>query len=173
MENGIEELNEIEEVPEIKTKFTFDITTKFKFANGSAQDDAKYIELHAPTSRHARECCELKQAFFRSMQEQQDSSETKLNVQDKDPTDIKGPDVMQLIAISRNVNLADTLDIARLLFAGTGIAMINGEIKLNKETINRMSVDDFENMLGEYLVNFTLAFSLGQAKKNISKDSQT
>jgi len=168
-----------EEIPEIKTKFNFNLTTKFQFSNGSQNDDAEFIELHAPTSRHSRECCELKQAFFRAMQEQQDAtdekvkSKTKIEIEGKSASDIKGTDIMSLIAVSRNVNLADTLEIARELFVGTGIAMVNGEVKLKPETSFRMSIDDFENMLGEYLVNFTLAFSLAQANKISSKDSLT
>lgn len=169
------ELDEQEEIPEIKTKFSFKITTPFKFTNGGEQDTATFIEMYAPTSRHSKQCCELKQAFFRAMQEQQDSNSTEVEVEveGKDASDIKGPDVMSLISISRNVNLSDTIDIARHLFAGTGLAKINGEVNLNKETSCRMSIDDFENMLGDYLVNFILAFSLGQASKNLSKASQT
>ena len=75
--------------------------------------------------------------------------------------------------MSKNVDLSDVFDVAKKLFQFPGIALIDGEQKFNNELINRLSIDDLEDMLGEYMINFTLASSLNRLKEKSSKESQT
>ena len=152
------------------TEFNYVLKTKFGYANKGESAQAEFITLTAPTSRTTRECAALKQAFFRATSEQE--STTTVSNAEVD-IDIDGSDIMALLAISKSVDLPDVMDIGKKLFQMPGIAQIDGETKLGNTHIDRMSVDDFEAMLGEYLINFILASSLRQMKEKSSKVSQT
>lgn len=146
--------------------FRFTLEKPFKYATKSGdQAEAGWIELSPPTTRNSRECAALKQAFFRAANEQE-GDEGKAEV----TGDAKGPSaigVITVIAMAKDVDLADTMEVARKLFS-SGVAMVEGEVKLTSKLIEFMSQDDFEKMLGEYLVNFTLASALAQATQKPS-----
>jgi hypothetical protein len=151
---------------ENETEFQYILQTKFSYANKGETVQAEFITLSAPTSRTTRECAALKQAFFRATNDQETTTTTRESDAD---LDIDGSDVMALLAISSSVDLPDVMDIGKKLFQMPGIALVDGETKLGSTLIDRMSVDDFESMLGEYFVNFILAFSLRKMKDKSSK----
>ena len=74
---------------------------------------------------------------------------------------------MSLITMSTGVELGSVLLTARELFT-SGLAMVEGEVKLTKPIMDEMSQDDLEAMTGEYLANFTLASALQKMKDNLS-----
>ncbi len=152
---------------EITNEFDYVLKTPFPYALKGAQEEASFIRLSAPTSRHSQECMKLKQAFFRSLPKNSGS--------DDDPGDSEmpsGEDVMIMIAMSNDVDLAETLDVGIRLFT-SGIALVDGEMKLTKHLIESMSQGDVERMLGDYLVTFTLASSLARTRERSSKASLT
>lgn len=149
---------------EIKTEIDFHLTTTFNYSHKGESTEATFIRLTAPTSRHSRECAALKQAFFRAVPRNEDAE------QPDDLADPEGQDVITMIAMSDRVELPDVLDVARKLFTN-GVAMIDGETKLTNPLIDRMSQDDWEAMIGEYMVGFTLASSLRVMKEKLSGGS--
>ena len=154
---------------ELKTEFKYVLKTSFEYSKKGEILSAQFISLTAPTSRTTAECAALKQAFFRAMGEQEGGDPDKM---DQD-FDIEGSDIMTLIAMAKSVDLPDVLAIGKKLFQQPGIALIDGEIKFGNELMNRMSVDDLEDLLGEYLVNFILASSLKRLREKSVKASQT
>ncbi len=154
---------------ELNTEFKYVLKNPFSYSKDGQVIDAQFIALTAPTSRTTTECAALKQAFFRAMGEQEGGDADKV-----DPDfNIEGSDIMTLIAMSKGVDLPDVLDIGKKLFQQPGIALVDGETKLGNELMNRMSVDDLEDMLGDYLVNFILAASLKRLRDKSSKASLT
>ncbi len=161
-----EETDEVE-VDEVKTEFRFVLTSAFQYSKEGEQVNAKFIRLQAPTSKCMRECAALKQAFFRAMSDQADGAKTgKVDVD----VEIESEDVLAMISMSKTVDLPDLLDTAKELFLMPDIALIDGEHKFKNTLAERMSIDDFQNMFGEYMVNFILASSLKQLKKKSSKE---
>jgi len=153
---------------ELKTEFKYVLKTQFSYSKEGQVLEAQFIALTAPTSRTTNECAALKQAFFRAMGEQEGGDADKV-----DPDfNIQGSDVMTLIAMAKDVNLPEVLNIGKKLFQQPGIALIDGETKFGNELMNRMSVDDLEDMLGDYLVNFILAASLQRLREKSVKGSQ-
>lgn len=156
-----------DEKVEVKREFDFPLTTSFPYgAGGGDLRDAEFIKLTAPTSRNSNECAALKQAFWRSAH--RDVQETKDDKDDSD-IDIKGQDVIVMLAMSQNVDLPDVMATARRLFTKGKVATVDGEANLTQPLFDLMSQEDTEAMLGEYLVNFTLASSLAQIKKQSLK----
>lgn len=160
-----------EENEEIKTEFQYVPKVPFKYSLKGEMVNVKFITLTAPTSKTTRECAALKQAFYRAMGERE--KEISGESDDSIDADIDGSDVMSLLAMSKDVDLPDVMDIGKKLFQMPGIALVDGETKLGNEVFGRISVDDFEDMLGEYMINFILASSLRKLKEKSSKASQT
>ncbi len=156
-----------DETPEVSDEpYRFSLTKPVRYAtkNGE-QEDALWIELRPPTPKHQRECSILYQSFMRAVSQQgSDEKEGEVQGDAEGPT---GSGIIAVLAMSTAVELADVMDTARKLFS-SGVAFIEGEVKLTSHVIDSMSMSDFERMLGEYLVNFTLASQLAQAKKKSS-----
>ncbi len=147
---------------EVIASFKYVLTTSFKYDFKGDRQDAAFIELHAPTSRHSRECAALKQAFFGSAAGI--GGDEPKSKKDKEDVSITGQEVIAMLAMSPAVELADVMDTGISLFTNKGVALVDGEVNLNKQLLERMRQDDLEAMLGEYLVNFTLASYLAQMK---------
>lgn len=149
-----------------KTEIDFPLTQAFTYAHQGSNVEATFVRLTAPTSRHSKECAALKQAFFRA----QNSFQAQASDVEPSGEKIDGSDVILMMAASTAVELPDVFDVARRLFSG-GVALVDGETKLTGGLMDRMSQDDFESMLGEYLVNFTLASSLEKMNEKSSPAS--
>ena len=140
---------------DLMSEFQFPLKrSEVSYSSGGEQATAGFIQLTAPTSRHSKECAFLKQAFFRAIPKDQDA----------DPDAVfekpSGDEVMTILAMSNDVDLGGVLEVAAKLFTQPGVALIDGEAKLTKHILDQFHQDDFESMVGEYLVNFTLASSL-------------
>lgn len=146
----------------------FPLTTSFDYSKGGEQINAEFIACSAPNSNYMKECAALKQAFFRALPEGESSGEEA----NPDDLDMAGADVMMMIAQSTKVELSDVLEIGRKLL-GSGLCQVDGEQKLVDSMIKKMSMDDFESLVGEYLVNFILASSLERMKDKLSQASST
>lgn len=138
------------------TEFHFDLKrSNITYAHAGDQPSASFILLTAPTSRHSRECAFLKQAFFRAVpRDQEPDPDAKF----ESPS---GADMITILAMSRDVDLADVIDVGKKLLV-QGVAMVDGSEKLNQTILDRMHQEDVEEMIGEYMVNFTLASTLAR-----------
>lgn len=152
---------------ELVKEFDFPLTTSIEYSHEGQQKEAEFIRLTAPTSRNSDECAFLKQAFWRSA----DRETSGGKVDDDKEVDIKGQDVLIMMAMSEKVDLREVVQVAKHLFTKGKVATLDGEVPLTKPRIDEMSEDDVEAMLGEYLVNFTLASSLAQIKKDSAKST--
>lgn len=150
-----------------ETEITFELTTPIQYAKKGELEAGTFINLKAPTSKNMTECAFLKQAFFRAIGSIPKQDREKAEV--PDDGDIDGEAIMSLITMSTGVELGSVLLTARELFT-SGLAMVEGEVKLTKPIMDEMSQDDLEAMTGEYLANFTLASALQKMKDNLSPE---
>lgn len=122
-----------------------------------------FISLYPPSSKNIKECCELKQAFFRSLPK---NDATKPPVEDEKDEDagITGEAIIGLISMSDKVELSHVLLTARELFK-SGVALMEGETKLTTPMLDKLSIDDLEGMVGEYMAVFILASALKKMNK--------
>ena len=152
-----------------ESEFNYPLLVPFKYASKSGDNsNATFILFTAPSAKVIKECSALKQAFFRAMGEQQEKDNTATDNDEKEVV-IEGHDIIQLISTSSSVDLPEILDIAKKLFTAPGIALIDGESKFTDNNIGRVSYEDFELMLGHYLVNFILASSLNRLQNKSTK----
>ncbi len=146
-----------------KTEYDFYLGVPLSYSSGSAQQDATFIRLFAPSSKVSRECSALKQAFLRAVPKDM-NADAKAKAQAAEADKLTGPDVIQILAMSADVDLPDALEIGRQLLLAPSISKVEGDTKLTRALLDRLDQEDFENMVGEYLVNFTLASALSKTK---------
>lgn len=146
----------------MKESIVYELKHPFKYAYKGNEQEASFIELKAPTSKNMTECAALKQAFTRALPDNDNATDE--DREGKELAEITGKDIMGLILRSKDVELITVLLHARKLFT-SGIAQVEGEEKLTRHLAEEMDPDDFEDMTGEYLVNFTLASLLQKMKE--------
>jgi len=139
----------------------------FEYALSGQPAQATFISLSPPTTKNRIECGMLEQAFMRSLpdasgvtEEQREAA--KENADDKDPT---GAEALALIAMSKDTELSEVMEVARKLFL-SGVATIEGETKVVSLHLDRMDLDDFKELVGKYLVGFILRSALESQKLN-------
>lgn len=148
----------------MKKEITYPLEQTLPYAKAGVLTEGTFVTLSAPTSKNMTECAFLKQAFFRAL-----PKVTPDDVSDDSGSDeVTGAGVMAIITMSKDVDLAGVLITARELFT-SGVALVDGEVKLTKPLLDAMSQDDLEAMTGEYMANFILASALQKLKKSSSK----
>ena len=139
------------------------------------------ITLKAPTSRHSKQCGALRQAFHRAQSSLQEMiqraaaaapKDARKEVETEDRESLTGDEILIILASSTAVDLPEVYEVAKDLFS-SGVALVDGETKLTRPIIDNMWEEDFESMLGKYLVNFTLASDLAKMKDASSRTSAT
>ena len=145
----------------MKKEIIYQLTQNLPYAQAGEMIEGKSITLTAPTSKNMTECAFLKQAFFRALPKV--TAETSPGT--ADAGEVTGDGVMALITMSPDVSLSSVLLTARELFA-SGLALVDGEQRLNKPLLDALSPDDLEAMTGEYMANFILASALQKLKKS-------
>lgn len=144
----------------IKKEIMYALETPLTYAKAGLQVEGSFIALAAPTSKNMTECAFLKQAFFRSLPKTKPEDREELS---SETPEITGEGVITLITMSKDVDLSGVLLTAKELFT-SGVAMVDGEVKLTKPLLDAMSQDDLEAMTGEYMANFILASALRKLK---------
>ncbi len=147
---------------ERKTDHDYHLLVPLSYSSDGSQYDGTFIRLFAPSSKVSKECSALKQAFLRAVPKE--ASKNARPTSEDSAASLTGSDVIEILAMSADVDLPDVLEIGRRLFLAPGIAKVEGETKLTNTLLGRLDQEDFENMLGEYLVNFTLASTLSKTK---------
>ncbi len=139
---------------------TFELTTPLKYAHKGEEVEGMFVEMSAPTSRNLSECAFIKQAFMRSLP---NDPTTQVVTDNETKEAITGDEVLTLMYMS-GVDMSPVLGHARALFT-SGVVLVDGEEKITKPLFDKISQEDFEAMLGEYLINFILASALRTMKK--------
>lgn len=143
-------------------EITFTLSEPVQYANKGELQAGTFLTLLPPTSKNMTECAGLKQAFFRALPKNGQMS-TEVESSDND-AEVTGDAVMTMIAMSKDVELSSVLVLGRELLT-SGVALIEGEVKLTKPIADLLTQDDLEGVIGEYIANFILASALRKAKK--------
>lgn len=133
------------------SEVVYELKSPFVYATGADAPEAMFIELSAPSYKSMPHMVPIKQAFMAAIKEV--STDV---VEDKEaPKDLEitGTQVMQLM-YGWSGDLNKIMVYAQELFKSKGVALVDGEEKLTQPLIDKMSVGDFEGMLGAYIANF-------------------
>lgn len=147
------------------TEFEYTLKQPFDYAHKGEQYTASMLLCKCPTSKQIDKCARLKQAFYRAAAESAESAQDR---QQSDratrDSDISAQEVLDAICQS-NVDFSEVMSIGISLIS-SGIVLIDGQEKLTRGLIDKMSLDDIESVLGEYYVNFIIASALQNLKSS-------
>lgn len=151
---------------DLLTEFDHELQVPFDYAYKGETTKANFITLKAPSVKTPHRA-DLKQCFFRALgggDTHTDNPQPPVDTEAKQelPT---GSEVIQLIAMSKDVKLSAFLEFGKTLLS-SGVALVDGETKLTKPLIDMMNPDELEEMLGGYVSNFILAFAFKKLNAN-------
>lgn len=142
-----------------KEDIVYELQTPFDYAHKGEMTTAMFITLRPPTSRHIVECAQLKQFFYRALPK---NGEVEVEGEEG-KTDLEPEDIISLLAMSQGVELSAVYLTARELFA-KDIALVDGQERLTKPLLEKVDMDDLEQMIGAYMANFILHSVLQKMK---------
>ena len=129
----------------------------YKPAGSGEMVDATKVVLTAPSSKQLQYTVILKQGFFQALGSISDNTKPISN--DDKQIEMRGEDILSMMFMADNVEMTKIFLAAKELFR-SGVAKLDGIQELNQPLIDKISAEDFEKILGEYLVNFILASAL-------------
>lgn len=137
-----------------------ELKTNLPYAYKGEKLEGTFITLIAPAYKQFEYCVPLKQMVFRVMAKMADSSDGDTNDETDSESALKGRDLISMMYQSDEDMIKFLLYGERLLLSG--IAQVEGCEKLTTPLRKSMDSEDFENVLGEYIVNFILASVLSR-----------
>lgn len=141
---------------EEKKSIAFTLDSPFEYAFKGEQRKAEFITLYPPTMKQHSQAAALKQSIIRivteSVREIGDQDDTSIDEDDE----ITSKMVIATIYGSKCVDAGVVWGQVKALLKES-LAFIDGEQKLTTPLMEKMNPDDFENMAGTYIANFTLA----------------
>lgn len=127
--------------------------------------DGTFVSIFPPKTKHIHLTSVLKQAFQISAMKISEESGGDDDKEDSSEESIKPSDAIALIyAGGKSVNIKEVMLTAKELMT-SGLVLVEGESKLTKPLCELLCQEDFENILGMFLVNFIVASLLTTQKK--------
>lgn len=116
------------------------------------------IRLISPNYKHRKHCTELKSAYYKAIDKfSQRTKDQKLdtNKKEKDDDKVTAEVIVQMMFV--NCDDLDTVfeSFNKMIFAGAGKI---DDVTLTSFHLEQVSMDDYENMFGEYMLNFLAKF---------------
>lgn len=112
------------------------------------------ISLEPPTGKIAHLCADIKSAFFSSITNLSTDGAEEAK---KDKSEISGKDMIQMMYMS-GTDMKKVIITAKEIIKAVGL--LGGEKVVTQPLVDKMSPDDIENCLGEYMANFILKSAL-------------
>lgn len=142
----------------------YELKKPFQYAYKGEMEEANFITLSAPNFTQFEKVTPIKQAIAAALKERFEGIDTaeieeaqEIAASQQDTEDDSGIDASFVMAalFTWSGNLTKVFKNAEALFL-SGVALVDGETKATKNLIEKMSLDDFEGMLGAYLANFII-----------------
>ena len=133
----------------------YELKHPFKYASKGEQVDANFITVFSPNFKQIDKVAPIKQAFTIAIDEL-NSDDVKIEEDKKEgekESDGITPTMVLQLLYRANADVTKVFLHARELFK-SGAALIDGESSLTIPLMDKMSLDDFEGVLGVYIANF-------------------
>lgn len=139
----------------------FTLTTPVKFSFEGEDTDGTFITLTEPSIKQLKYVAAFKKAFFQCAEKASSGVDTDSDqVKDTGDKEKVTSEIIMALLYAHYPDMEQLFNIARKLFMSIGIAKVEGLSDFNQSVYDTMSIDDFENMIGTYLVNFILRSAL-------------
>ena len=112
------------------------------------------ISLEPPTEKSAHRCADIKSAFLSSIANLPTDGTEEAK---KDKSEISGKDMIQMMYMS-GTDMKKVIITAKEIIKAVGL--LGGEKVVTQPLVDKMSPDDIEKCIGEYMANFLLKSAL-------------
>lgn len=140
----------------VKSEFIYELKTKFEYAYKGNQQEAQFITFKAPTLKNRESCAKIRQifakAFFALTNEKRSSQEGESAAEASNPT---GQDFIHVLYAS-DQSAPEFFDLFVDILK-TDRSLIDGETRFTDSLLEKLSLEEIEEMAGEYVSNFILA----------------
>ena len=137
----------------IPSEIDIQLTTELEYHYQGSPKKTTCVTLRAPSNKQRKYVAKLKQGFFRAIENLRNTDQTGAS---DNKNEISGSDVLALVLMSEAVQFDEYLE-TFMMVATTGGVLIDGEEPMTSVLWERLSYEDAESMLGEYLAGFMLA----------------
>lgn len=145
-----------------ETRVILSTPIQYGGADGKMRDGT-FVTLRAPSSSAFKVAAKIKQQMMRAIMAERRKLGPEASVPEPadsapaaEPERAAGPDMLAMLAQS-DADLAELGELVRELILSHGIALVDGEVKMTALLVDRLSLRDFEAIVGEYLATFPLA----------------
>lgn len=148
---------------DMKSEIIVSLTTPIQYSADGGFKDANELILKAPSNKHRRQANELKQGFFQALKGSADTSgKVETTVDDAGDHETTGDEIITAIMMSK-VDYGKYVETFRELLLND-VCYITDAVKLTNPLFEKLSLEDTDTLLGEYLTNFLLASQLRKLK---------
>jgi hypothetical protein len=139
----------------------FTLSDPIKYQTGGEHVEGVKLELTAPAVKNRKRAAKLKQGFMRCINDL--PSEAKKSPEKKQDAKLN-PDEVLVILQMGSIEYDEYIDIFVNLLS-RGVCKIDGKEDLTELLAEKISFEDLERLMGEYIVNFILGSLMETAKK--------
>jgi hypothetical protein len=133
------------------------LTSPFKYHHQGAEAEAKTLTLKAPFSNLRGITTKLKQAFFQALKFHESGRKLDQETpQSGAAEDLDGKQILALMFMS-NVDMEEFMANFKALMVSQGVCLIDGVEQMTSVTYDRMSDEDADTVVGDYLANFIVS----------------
>jgi hypothetical protein len=134
----------------------YTLKTSFGYSSKGDTIDATFLSLSAPNFLQIDKVAPIKQAFVSAISSMKSSLPSELQEVESEGEDeaISAKQCMQVLYASA-VDISKVLQDAQKLLV-SGVVLVDGEIRLTRALLEKLTMEDFEGVLGEYIANFIM-----------------
>jgi tagatose-1,6-bisphosphate aldolase len=138
------------------SEIIYELKQQIEYAHGGEKEQASFIVLTAPGYEQMRDFVTIKQALLAAINSVSDNS-GEAEKPDTDETEEKaskatGSDYVKLLYLWKG-DLQPVMQAAKRMLT-SGVATVEGAEPLTVPLLKKISMVDFEGLVGEYLANF-------------------
>lgn len=138
--------------------FDFTLSGPISYQATGENTQASMLELTAPSVKNRKKVAKLKQGFMRVINDLPETQKKEAQEQaEKEKGKSEAPDPQEILTLIQMgaVEYDEYIDIFVSLLV-SGICKIEGEVAMTQLIADKISFQDMEKLMGEYLVNFIL-----------------
>lgn len=143
--------------------FTFELSEPIEYSAQGELRDGKSITFYAPKPSQRKRVMKLKQAFFQSLPKATGTEAPREKQTNTEDPEIDGDAVLLIIAQS-DTDYAEFIETGRFVLCDNG--KIEDAVSLTSVTLDKVSMDDMEQMVGQYVANFIVKSALSSLGKS-------
>jgi hypothetical protein len=148
-----------------KSEFDFSLSDKIIYHSGSsAECTCDTLSLRAPSNKDRKRIFKVQQMFLQATKSMISMSKDQGNIPDPSDAnaDLDAGMIVSVIMMS-GVDFGDFTDaVCNLLYKN---CYLDDDTKLNEALFDKISLDDAQRLVGEYVANFLLPSWMQQTKK--------